>query len=286
VALSKSDRLPGCIRSPSVARRRRAHGFPTGRVSLPIEAGLSLWPAMADGVLRMLATGPGALAVKGEGSAVAFSGAPVADLNMAFAWSDARALDALARRNEDFVLVASPEGNAAVRARAAELGIVAVPEPLPVWFGPIDVGALPAPRWNVRHASRRDMAAVRHVLAAAFGLSVEPLETAFPDAIADDVDVHLSERDGTPVSAVMAIRSGKIVSLWSGGTVPGARNGGAFTDLLGQVLRLQSERGATSFAGITEAVASGIVVQRLGGRRASDGHVWLRGSSVGELLQR
>lgn len=247
---------------------------------------MSLWPAMAEGVLRMLATGPGALAVKGEGSAVAFSSAPVADLNMAFAWSDARALDALARRSEDFVLVASPEGNAAVRARAAELGIVAVPEPLPVWLGPIDVGVLPAPRWNVRQASRRDMAAVRHVLAAAFGLSVESLETAFPEAIADDVDVHLSERDGTPVSAVMAIRSGEIVSLWSGGTVPGARNGGAFTDLLGQVLRLQSERGATSFAGITEAVASGIVVQRLGGRRASDGHVWLRGTSVGELLQR
>lgn len=246
---------------------------------------MSLWPALADGVLRMLATGPGALAVKGEGSAVAFSGAPVADLNMAFAWSDARALDALTRRTEDFVLVASPEGNDAVSARAAELGIVAVPEPLPVWLGPIDVGALPAPRGNVRRATRRDMAAVRDVLAAAFGLPVEPLRTAFPDSIADDVDVHLSERDGKAVSAVMAIRSGEIVSLWSGGTVPEARNGGAFTDLMAQVLRFQFERGATSFAGITEAVASGIVVQRLGGRRASDGHVWLRGSSVGELLQ-
>ena len=257
---------------------RISRAFPTAGVPT------GFWPAMAEAVERMLATGPRALAVRGEGSAVAFSSAEVADLNMAFAWADALALDSLVGRTEDFVLVAAPEGNEAVAARAAELGIVAVPEPLPVWLGDIDPGTLPPPRWPVRRARPADMPAVRGVLAEAFGLPVEPLDTAFPDAVTDGIDVHLAEVDGAAAAAVMAIRSGDLVSLWSGGTRPALRSAGLFTDLLAQVLRTEFALGARSFAGITEAVASGRALQRLGARRVTDGHVWLRGASVGELL--
>lgn len=83
----------------------------------------------------------------------------------------------------------------------------------------------------------------------------------------------------------MAVSSGTLVSLWSGGSVPAVRGQGVFTDIVAHALRDHAARGALTFTGITEAVGSGRVLERLGGQHCTDGYVWVRGSSVGELLQ-
>lgn len=246
---------------------------------------MDLWPALADGVIRMLAQGPRGEDVRAPGSSLAFSGAEVADLNMAFAWGDLTALVSLTTRSEDCVVVTSTEGNALVAEHAEGLGLVSVPDPLPVWLGEIRPDRLPPAVHSVGRVGPGGMSQVRAVLADAFGLDVEPLTLAFPDATADDLDVYLATRDSAPIAAAMAIRAGDFVGLWSGGTIVSAQGQGVFTDLLAQILIDQHGRGARLFSGITEAVASGKAVERVGGVKHCDAHVWVRGSAAGELLQ-
>lgn len=245
----------------------------------------ALWASMADGVQRMLASGRESIRARAHGSAVAFSGSSVADLNMAFAWSDASAFDVLLTHDENFVLVATNAGSAAVATRADELGLTMIPDPLPVWTAPIEALTFLPTQGTCRRAAAADMSSVRNVLSQAYGLDVAELERAFPDSIASDIDVYLAEADGEALAAVMAVREGTFSSLWSGGTVPHARERGIFTQLVSDVIEDQSKNGALYVAGITEAVASGRAVAGLGARHTSDAYVWLKGSSVGELLQ-
>lgn len=244
-----------------------------------------LWAALASGAQQMLTNGLGSLKVTSSGSALAFSGANVADLNLAFSWGDTDVVDSISKRPEDFLLLASPSMNAAISARAGECGIAMVDEPLPVWVGEMDNVNLPPSFGLARRATRAEMTAVNEVLAQAYGLDVAPLEFAFPESVADRIHVYLSAKGETSIAALMAIRTDDVVSLWSGGTIPPARNQGFFTDLLAYALSDQRNLGARYFTGITEAVASANVVERLGGVHHTDAYVWLRGTSVGELLQ-
>lgn len=239
----------------------------------------------------MLATGPRALSVTSPGSALALSGSSVADLNMGFVWADVEALTRLQDREEDFLIVASEEGDGLLGPVAADFNLEKIPDPLPVWMG--DVSAAQAnpthgaanPPGALRHVDPAEMDVVRSILSQAFGVDSDELAVAFPDSIARDIDVHVWEQEGIDVSAVMAIREGDFVSLWSGGTLPDYQGEGAFTDLLRAVLSDQRLRGAKEYAAITEAVGSAKALERVGARRHAAAHVWIRGSSVGELLQ-
>jgi hypothetical protein len=243
------------------------------------------WAAMARAVQRMLTRGPRGSALTEPGSALALSGTDVADLNMAFAWSDATALNQLVARPEDFVLVVAPEARDTVAIAAAELSIVEVPSPLPVWVGDITPAHGSRGDMSVRRLESTHMDQARGILAEAFGIGESPLALAFPDVIADDIDVYIDEIDGVPVSTVMAVREGPLVSLWSGGTIPSAQQRGAFGQLLDAVLLDQRSRGATTFTAITEAVASGRALRRCGAVVTCEASVWVRGDSVAELLQ-
>lgn len=244
-----------------------------------------LWQGLASGAQRMLTAGAQGFSLTEAGSAMAFAGVDAADFNLAFAWSDTAVLSALAGRDEDFLLIASPTQNSMVAEHANALSLEAISEPLPVWEGVIDESLLPPETAEVRKASSSDMAVARSVLSESFGLSLEQCVQVFPDSLTDDIDVYLTERDGTAIATLMAVLNGTQVSLWSGGSLPGVRGKGVFTSIVAHALREHAARGARTFAGITEAVGSGRVLQRLGGVHRVDGHVWLRGSSVGELIQ-
>lgn len=244
-----------------------------------------LWEGLAVGAQGMLTAGPHGLRVLESGSALAFSGINAADLNLAFAWGDIEVLRTLMERTEDFLLLVSPEVDPEVAQRAATLSIERISEPLPVWEGVIQEGLLPPGTGEARRALPSDMSEVHSVLAASFGLLREQCVEVFPESLADDIDIYLSERDGSSIATLMAVRTGSLVSLWSGGSVPEVRGQGVFTDIVAYALREQRARGARTFTGITEAVGSGRVLERLGGQHCTDAFVWVRGSSVGELLQ-
>jgi GNAT superfamily N-acetyltransferase len=223
---------------------------------------------------------------------VALSRVDCTDLNMAAVWGDLsqEAVSALREWSGPILLLASDGAYRECAERAESLGLADLDTALPVWSVEIDPQRLP-PALDSGLVSvvttRADLARVRRIIALSYGLDSSWVDEAFPDELLESGDItwYLSWSDGEAVSTIALVRVGTDVSGWCGATLPHARGNGLFTALVLETARLQAEAGARRFLGITEAVASGRTAVRFGGVEVDRAHVFIRGTSVGELLQ-
>jgi hypothetical protein len=188
------------------------------------------------------------------------------------------------------LVLASDSAYSAVAERAEAWGIADLDVALPVWAVDLDPNRLPAALEDGRVSkvsSPADLARVRDIIVTSYGLEPAWVTEAFPDQLLGSPTVtwYLGWSEGEAVSTIALVRAGTDVSAWCGATLPHARGRGLFNDLVLETARLQAEGGARRFLGITEAVASGRTAMKFGGEDVDRAHVFLRGSSVGELLQ-
>ena len=250
------------------------------------------WTSMAQGLAALLGAGTHARTRVDGVSAVAFTGTDCTDLNMAMAWESpsAATLDAIRAWSGPMLALAGDGAYRAVADIASDLALTDIDAALPVWAVGLDALS-PAPERpggpTTVVESAHDLHRARAIIAQSYGLDPALVDAAFPDAVrsAPGITWYLGWSQGEATSTVALARVGEDVSAWCGATVPEARGQGLFNALVLASAGHQAQRGARRYLGITEAVASGRTAERFGGTIVDHAHVFLRGTSVGELLQ-
>lgn len=247
---------------------------------------------MGRALVDLLTTGAGASSSLDEGGVVALSRVDCSDLNMAALWGDLsdEIATGIAEWSGPLLVLASEGAYSAVADRAEAWGIADLEVGLPVWAVELDPQRLPAALDSGRVtvvSSPADFDRARTIVAEANGLELALVQEAFPEQLltSSTVTWYLGWSEGEAVSTIALVRAGADVSGWCGATVPHARGRGLFNELVLETARLQAESGARRFLGITEAVASGRTAEKFGGVELDRAHVFIRGTSVGELLQ-
>lgn len=247
---------------------------------------------MGRALVDLLTTGAQASSCLGGKGVVALSRVECTDLNMAAVWGEL--IDEVGAGIVEWagplLVLASDSAYSAVAERAEAWGIADVDVALPVWAVELDPNRLPAALDDGRVSkvsTPDDFARVRDIIVTSYGLEPAWVIEAFPDQLLGSPTVtwYLGMSEGEAVSTIALVRAGTDVSGWCGATLPHARGRGLFNDLVLETARLEAEGGARRFLGITEAVASGRTAMKFGGEEVDRAHVFLRGSSVGELLQ-
>jgi hypothetical protein len=252
----------------------------------------SAWTSIGRALVDLLTTGAQASSCLVDEGVVALSRVECTDLNMAAVWGELSEdiATGIVEWAGPLLVLASDSAYSAVAEKAGGWGIAHVDVALPVWAVELDPNRLPAALEHGRVSkvsSPSDLARVRDIIVSSYGLEPAWVTAAFPDQLLGSPTVtwYLGWSEAEAVSTIALVRVGTDVSGWCGATLPHARGRGLFNALVLETARLEAEGGARRFLGITEAVASGRTAMKFGGEEIDRAHVFLRGSSVGELLQ-
>lgn len=263
---------------------KRAYGEHMNDIASP-------WTSVGRALVDLLATGTQASSHLDQGGVVALSRVECTDLNMAAVWGELSEDTAtgIAEWTGPLLVLASDSAYSAVFESAEAMGIADLDVALPVWAVELDPHRLPAALEHGRVSTvstSADFARVRTIIETAYGLEPAWVKEAFPEQLLESPTVtwYLGWFEGEAVSTIALVRTDADVSGWCGATLPHAQGRGLFNDLVLETARRQAEGGARRFLGITEAVASGRTAMRFGGTEIDRAHVFIRGSSVGELL--
>jgi GNAT superfamily N-acetyltransferase len=254
-----------------------------------------------DSWARLLRALPGAEAWLTPGGWLLLSGAPVADLNLAYVAAGPAAADHLrefgrllgARTQPAIVLLA--------RAVADELAPLAAGLGLqPAGVTPLMIcrpsearPAVPVSGdYDVRRVTSADeLPAVRRLLADANGLPLAATARAMPDGVLQvaGTAVFLTRHAGEPVGTAMTTTAegGAVVGIWDMATAPAWQRRGVGRATLAAVMAYHTDRGARLF--YLDATAAGLpLYTRAGFRIVEETAVWVAGASTqfpGELTQ-
>ncbi|HEX5503559.1 MAG TPA: GNAT family N-acetyltransferase [Thermomicrobiales bacterium] len=253
----------------------------------------ALWRLAGEAWARRLRALPGAEVWLTPRGWLLLSGAPVADLNLAYVAAGPGAADQL---REFSRLIRARDASALVllaRAVADELAPLAAglglhpagATPL-MTYRPAGPGAAPpaAGDYAVRRVTgTNDLPAVRRLLADANGLPLASLARAMPDSVLDvaGTAVFLTRYSDEPVGAATttATDDGAIVGIWDMATAPAWQRRGIGRATLAAVMAYHVERGAGLF--YLDATPAGLpLYARAGFRTIEETAVWVAGAST------
>lgn len=224
-----------------------------------------------------------------QGSAMAVSGEPVADLNYLMLNSgDSAALAAFGRyvgwcdeRELPFACMVAPDASEAAAPVCEKLGLVyATDWPLMVCPGEA------AADFQVQGVEIRklqtedDHNGMVEVMASAYQMPATSVRRAMPLRLmqSPSLDIYLAERDGKILSTVTVTRHGEVIGVWAMGTHVEAQGQKIGKALLSRVMFGARQAGAAAF--FLGATPAGFpLYQRLGYETLYTAKVWVRGET-------
>jgi ribosomal protein S18 acetylase RimI-like enzyme len=224
-----------------------------------------------------------------QGSAMAVSGEPVADLNyLMFTEATPTARAAFERyvadldgRDLPFVCMLGPDALEGLKPDCERAGLVyAVDWPL-MLCPAASVEAHSKEGIEVRRAaSGQDVADASQVLSAAFQMPLDSLHRVLTAETVKlpGIEIHVARAGDEAVSTVTVTCHGRLAGIWSMGTPPDRQGQGLGKVLLSQVMAEQQRRGVeTFFLGATPAGQP--LYEKLGYRTVDTAQVWVRGET-------
>ncbi len=224
-----------------------------------------------------------------QGSAMAVSGEPVADLNYLMLDSgDSAALAAFSRyvgwcdeRELPFACMVAPDASEAAAPVCEQLGLVyATDWPLMVCPGEAAADFQVQGVEIRKMQSEDDYNGMVEVMASAYQMPATSVRRAMPLRLiqSPSLDIYLAERDGKILSTVTVTRHGEVIGVWAMGTHVDAQGQKIGKALLSRVMFGARQAGATAF--FLGATPAGFpLYQRLGYETLYTAKVWVRGET-------
>lgn len=243
----------------------------------------SLWAQAGRGVDVLLRAAPGFSRREYSSASVAVTGEPVADLNMAFIWSDSHSSKVI------------PEYTSMLRAHRAPglllvRGVVeASLSPLTEAAGFVRAATLPLMVRGARNLPARSVkGTVEHVetpeqlstlnqlISQAFDVPLESAHRTFSAALLSEPAFAAFRlvRDGAPVCSLHSTRQGNAVGLWSLGTPAAVQRQGLGRDAMVAAMEWHADRGADSFY-LISTPAGQHLYEQLGFEICEEASAWL-----------
>jgi predicted N-acetyltransferase YhbS len=224
-----------------------------------------------------------------QGSAMAVSGEPVADLNYLMLNSgDDAALAAFGgyvawcdERELPFACMVAPGASEAGATVCKQLGLVyATDWPLMVCPGEA-VADFPVQGVKIRKLQTEDdYNGMVEVLESAYQMPAASVRRAMPLRLVQSpsLDIYVAERDGKVLSTVTVTRHGEVIGVWAMGTSTAAQGQKIGKALLSRVMFGARQAGAAAF--FLGATPAGFpLYQRLGYETLYTAKVWVRGET-------
>ena len=224
-----------------------------------------------------------------QGSAMAVSGEPVADLNYLMLNSgDRAALAAFVRyvgwcdeRELPFACMVAPDASEAAAPVCEQLGLVYATD-WPLMVCPGEAAAdFQVQGVEVRKLQTEDdHNGMVEVMASAYQMPATSVRRAMPLRLmrSPSLDIYLAERDGKILSTVTVTRHGDVIGVWAMGTHVDAQGQKIGKALLSRVMFGARQAGATAF--FLGATPAGFpLYQRLGYETLYTAKVWVRGET-------
>lgn len=224
-----------------------------------------------------------------QGSAMAVSGEPVADLNYLMLNSgDSAALAAFSRyvgwcddRKLPFACMVAPDASEAAAPLCAELGLVYATD-WPLMVCPGEAAAdFPVQGVEIRRLQTDDdYNGMVEVVESAYQMPIASVRRAMPLRLVQSpsLDIYVAERDGKIRSTVTVTRHGDVIGVWAMGTSVDAQGQKIGKALLSRVMFSARQAGATAF--FLGATPAGFpLYQRLGYDTLYTAKVWVRGET-------
>ena len=224
-----------------------------------------------------------------QGSTMAVSGEPVADLNYIMLNSgDGEALAAFGHyvgwcdeRELPFACMVAPEANEAAAPVCAQLGLVYATD-WPLMVCPGEAAAdFPIQGVEIRKLQTEgDYDGMVAVMESAYQLPAVSVRRAMPLRMVQSpsLDIYLAERDGKILSTVTVTRHGEVIGIWAMGTHVDAQGQKIGKALLSRVMSDARQAGAAAF--FLGATPAGFpLYQRLGYETLYTAQIWVRGET-------